>query len=72
MGPDAASLFLSTFLIGCPAFTFCIKMLVKIKSDDPQFEYPVLFTGLALTFLVSKLKTFLITRGFGFKSYDLI
>ncbi|KAL6337767.1 hypothetical protein AAG906_037361 [Vitis piasezkii] len=50
-GPDAASLFLSTLLIGVPGFTFCIKMLVKIKSDDPHFKYPVLFTGLILTFL---------------------
>ncbi|RVX04916.1 putative protein S-acyltransferase 3 [Vitis vinifera] len=50
-GPDVASLFLSTLLIGVPGFTFCIKMLVKIKSDDPHFKYPVLFTGLILTFL---------------------
>lgn len=62
-GPDVASLFLSTLLIGVPGFTFCIKMLVKIKSDDPHFKYPVLFTGLILTFLVSELKTFLVAQG---------
>lgn len=51
VGPDAASLFLSTFLIGCPAFTFCIKMLLMIRQHDPLFGYPVLAVGFLLTIL---------------------
>lgn len=51
-GPDGASLFLTTLLIGCPAIAFCIKMLMMIKEDDPLFEYPVLIGGILLTILV--------------------
>lgn len=52
-GPDAGSLYLSSFLIGCPAFAFCIRMLVRIKEHDPLYGYGVLTTGIVLTVLVS-------------------
>ncbi|CAM8969067.1 unnamed protein product [Rhodiola kirilowii] len=51
-GPDASSLFLSSFMIGAPAFTFCIKMLMTSKYENPHFSYPVFFGGLILTVLV--------------------
>ncbi|CAO2831508.1 unnamed protein product [Amaranthus hypochondriacus] len=51
LGPDAGSLYLSSFLIGCPAFTFCIRMLVRIKEHDPLYGYGVLTTGVVLTFM---------------------
>ncbi|KAM7505179.1 hypothetical protein LguiB_004083 [Lonicera macranthoides] len=50
-GPDASSLFLSSFLIGAPAITFCIRMLVRIEEHDPLYGYGVLITGCVLTFL---------------------
>lgn len=50
-GHDAASLYLTTFLIGCPALTFCIRMVVTIKGDQPHYDYPVLVAGLVLTVL---------------------
>lgn len=50
-GHDAASLYLTTFLIGCPALTFCIRMVVTIKGDQPRYDYPVLVAGLVLTVL---------------------
>ncbi|KAJ7976511.1 S-acyltransferase [Quillaja saponaria] len=50
-GQDAASLFLTTFLIGGPAITFCIRMLLTIKEDNPLFCFPVLIGGVILTFL---------------------
>ncbi|CAN1337794.1 Probable protein S-acyltransferase 3 [Linum perenne] len=46
-GPDAASLFLTSFLIGGPAITFCFKMLLMI-GKDPAFNYPVLVGGWVL------------------------
>ncbi|CAI0439843.1 unnamed protein product [Linum tenue] len=46
-GPDAASLFLTSFLIGAPAITFCIKMLLMMRID-PVFNYPVLVGGWVL------------------------
>lgn len=52
-GPDATSLFLTSILIGAPAITFCIKMVLRIKIDDPHFSYPILLGGLLLTVLVS-------------------
>ncbi|KAA8517849.1 hypothetical protein F0562_015328 [Nyssa sinensis] len=48
-GPDAASLILSTFLIGGPALTFCMKMLLRIKETDPLYGYTVLIVGFILT-----------------------
>lgn len=51
-GPDASSLFLSSFLIGAPAISFCIRMLVRIEEHDPLYGYGVLITGCVLTFLV--------------------
>ena len=55
-GPDAASLFLTTFLIAAPAITFCVKMYLKAKkeihSDDhPPFWCLVMIGGLVLTIL---------------------
>ncbi|KAK3218214.1 hypothetical protein Dsin_012184 [Dipteronia sinensis] len=50
-GPDAGSLFLTSFLIGCPAIMFCVKMLFMIRKDDPLFSYPVLSVGVILTVL---------------------
>ncbi|TXG70118.1 hypothetical protein EZV62_005053 [Acer yangbiense] len=50
-GPDAGSLFLTSFLIGCPAIMFCVKMLLMIRKDDPLFSYPVLSVGVVLTVL---------------------
>ncbi|CAI0374656.1 unnamed protein product [Linum tenue] len=46
-GPDAASLFLTSFLIGGPAITFCIKMLLMMATD-PAFSYPILVGGWVL------------------------
>ncbi|XP_033131709.1 probable protein S-acyltransferase 3 isoform X2 [Brassica rapa] len=54
-GPDVNSLFLTSFLIGAPALTFCIRMLVWIQKDDPIFNYTVtsafILTLLVFTFL---------------------
>lgn len=60
-GHDAASLYLTTFLIGCPALTFCIRMVVTIKGDQPHYDYPVLVAGLVLTVLVGKLNYILLS-----------
>ncbi|CAN0908004.1 Probable protein S-acyltransferase 3 [Linum grandiflorum] len=46
-GPDAASLFLTSFLIGGPGVAFCIRMLLMI-GKDPAFNYPVLVCGWVL------------------------
>ncbi|XP_052175133.1 probable protein S-acyltransferase 4 [Diospyros lotus] len=53
-GPDAASLFLSTFLIACPAITFCVKIYCDIKHGklkDVGLWYTVLAVGSILTIL---------------------
>jgi len=50
-GPDVSSLYLTSFLIGAPALTFCIRMLVWIKRGDPFFNYTVLASGFILTLL---------------------
>ncbi|KAL3819654.1 hypothetical protein ACJIZ3_005559 [Penstemon smallii] len=50
-GPDGASLLLSTFLIGGPALTFCVKMLLRIQKVDMMYEHVVLIVGLILTVL---------------------
>lgn len=51
-GQDALSLFLTSFLIGGPAITFCIRMILSIKDDSPLFSHPVLIGGVILTILV--------------------
>lgn len=53
-GQDASSLFLTSFLIGGPAITFCIRMLLTIKDDNPFFSHPVLIGAVILTILVGK------------------
>ncbi|KAE9588690.1 putative protein S-acyltransferase [Lupinus albus] len=50
-GQDASSLFLTTLLIGGPAITFCIRMLLKIEEHDPLFNHCVLIGGAILTSL---------------------
>ncbi|OVA17186.1 zinc finger protein [Macleaya cordata] len=50
-GPDVASLFLSTLLIGGPALAFCYQVLTKIRSHDELLGYPVLVVGLTATIL---------------------
>ena len=53
LGQDAGSLFLTSFLIGGPAVTFCIKMILKmINGDHPSFDLPVLIVAIILTALV--------------------
>ncbi|KAI4300952.1 hypothetical protein L6164_034277 [Bauhinia variegata] len=49
-GHDAGSLYLTSFLIGGPAVTFCIRMLLSLKGD-PHFSLPVLIGGAVLTVL---------------------
>ncbi|WZZ92205.1 hypothetical protein YC2023_120784 [Brassica napus] len=41
----------ASFLIGAPALTFCIRMLVWIQKDDPIFNYTVLTSAFILTLL---------------------
>ncbi|KAG6430953.1 hypothetical protein SASPL_109027 [Salvia splendens] len=50
-GPDAGSVLLSTVLIGGPALTFCIKMLLRISELDFLYGRIVLAGGFILTFL---------------------
>ncbi|XP_023539639.1 probable protein S-acyltransferase 4 [Cucurbita pepo subsp. pepo] len=53
-GPDVSSLILSICLIAGPAVAFCVKIYLKIHDVEPPGNarwYPVLFGGLALTFL---------------------
>jgi len=55
-GPEAASLFLSTFLIAGPAIAFCIKILYIIKLRIKENEnatpwYSLFFVGITLTVL---------------------
>ncbi|KAL4272724.1 hypothetical protein GQ457_13G010800 [Hibiscus cannabinus] len=52
LGPDASSLFLTSFLIGCPAVAFCIKMALHMKPQDTIFNHQILLGALVLTFLV--------------------
>ncbi|XP_039010856.1 probable protein S-acyltransferase 3 [Hibiscus syriacus] len=51
LGPDASSLFLTSFLIGCPAIAFCIKMAMHMKPQDTIFKHKILLGGLILTVL---------------------
>lgn len=50
-GPDGASVLLSTFLIGTPALTFCIKMLLRIPEVGSLYGQPVVIAGFILTIL---------------------
>ncbi|KAJ1392405.1 Palmitoyltransferase, DHHC domain [Sesbania bispinosa] len=50
-GQDASSLFLTSFLIGGPAITFCIRMLVRMKEEESLFSQLVLIGGAVLTVL---------------------
>ncbi|XVF07031.1 hypothetical protein REPUB_Repub06bG0102200 [Reevesia pubescens] len=50
-GPDTSSLYLTSFLIGCPAIAFCIKMVVNITHDDPVLNHHIFLGGLILTVL---------------------
>lgn len=50
-GPDGSSLFLSSFLIGAPALTFCIRMLVRLSEAEPLYGHLVLIFGFVLTIL---------------------
>ncbi|KAM7258708.1 hypothetical protein ACFE04_014449 [Oxalis oulophora] len=51
LGPDGSSLYLTVFLIGCPALVFCMKMLFLMDKADPHFETPIFIIGLTLTIL---------------------
>lgn len=48
-GPDAGSVFLSTFLIAGPALAFCISTYIKSRHDS--WWIPVLAVGASLTVL---------------------
>ncbi|XP_051148766.1 probable protein S-acyltransferase 3 [Andrographis paniculata] len=50
-GPDGASILLSTFLIGAPALTFCVGMLLRLPVIEKMYGQTVLIIGLALTVL---------------------
>lgn len=51
LGPDASSLYLSSFLIGGPAIIFCIKMLIRIQAAQQLHGYSPLIVGCVLTVL---------------------
>ncbi|XP_052171818.1 probable protein S-acyltransferase 3 [Diospyros lotus] len=51
LGPDASSLYLSSFLIGGPAIIFCIKMLIRIQTAQQLHGYSPLIVGCVLTVL---------------------
>lgn len=57
-GPDAASLLLTSVLIGCPAIAFCIKMVLLIGEVEPSFGYPVLIVGVIITLMVGPCNRF--------------
>lgn len=50
-GDDAGSLILTSILIGAPAITFCVRMIVKTRGHSPFFIYPVLTGAILLTLL---------------------
>ncbi|XP_027071935.1 probable protein S-acyltransferase 4 isoform X3 [Coffea arabica] len=50
-GPDGSSVLLSTFLIGAPALTFCMKMLLRLSEVDDVYGHIVLLVGFILTVL---------------------
>ncbi|KAI5583573.1 hypothetical protein BDE02_06G023800 [Populus trichocarpa] len=53
LGPDVASIFLTTLLIAAPAIAFCIKVYYKIVDEGSVNArwYPVLVVGFILTVL---------------------
>ncbi|KAG6769026.1 hypothetical protein POTOM_024641 [Populus tomentosa] len=53
LGPDVASIFLTTLLIAAPAIAFCIKVYYKIVDEGSVNArwYPVLVVGSILTLL---------------------
>jgi len=51
LGRDAGSLILTSLLIGGPAVTFCVRMLMMTKGQNPFFAYPVLIGAIVLTVL---------------------
>lgn len=53
-GQDAASLFLTSLMIGGPAITFIIRMFSTIKEEDTLFNHLVLIGGVIITILVGK------------------
>lgn len=71
-GPDAGSVILSTVLIGGPALTFCIKMLLKISEVDFLYGRIVLTGGFFLTFLVGKLNLCCICKGLQFYKMERV
>ncbi|KAK6944683.1 Palmitoyltransferase, DHHC domain [Dillenia turbinata] len=50
-GPNGASVFLSSSLIGVPAMTFCLKMFLRAREKDPLHGYLPCIIGLIITFL---------------------
>ncbi|GER25984.1 DHHC-type zinc finger family protein [Striga asiatica] len=50
-GPDAGSILLSTFLIGGPALTFCVRLFLKIHELDYLYGHIVLGVAIVLTIL---------------------
>ncbi|KAL5707812.1 protein S-acyltransferase [Ranunculus cassubicifolius] len=48
-GPDVASLFLTTVLIGAPSIAFCVQVFLKVESTHRLLGYPVLTVGIILT-----------------------
>ncbi|KAG6771111.1 hypothetical protein POTOM_022457 [Populus tomentosa] len=69
LGPDVASIFLTTLLIAAPAIAFCIKVYYKIVDEGSVNArwYPVLVVGSILTVLVS-----ISFFHFGFKEAELL
>ncbi|CAA0832885.1 Probable protein S-acyltransferase 3 [Striga hermonthica] len=50
-GPDAGSILLSTFLIGGPALTFCVRLFLRISELDYLYGHVVLSVAIVLTIL---------------------
>ncbi|KAL8129301.1 hypothetical protein V2J09_018456 [Rumex salicifolius] len=51
LGSESKSLFLTTFMIGFPSMTFCIKTLIRVRNHDPILGKSILIVGVALTIL---------------------
>ncbi|KAK9156546.1 hypothetical protein Scep_003120 [Stephania cephalantha] len=62
-GPDASSIFLTAFLIGGPAITFCTQVILNIRRHHDRLlgYYPVLIAAIVLT--ISNLVLLLLTSG---------
>ncbi|XP_075503297.1 putative protein S-acyltransferase 1 [Primulina tabacum] len=50
-GPDASSLLLSASLIGIPALTFCVKMLLRIQAVNCRYGHIVVIVGFLIAIL---------------------